>query len=111
LGGAATPGACASNRDDRFVLLRRGPARAPGEPTPLGYPAFTDAGATRVQRLMSDALARELLGTFAMARRLAGETAPRGSVRHARAQAPAYLALGVSDLDGHALPYRDRVID
>jgi hypothetical protein len=110
LGSAGAPGACTSVRDDRFVLLRRGPARAPGAPTPLGYPAAGDAGAARVQRLMSDEFTGELLRTYAMARRLAGVTAPRGSVRWARAEAPAYLVLGVSDLDDRQRPYRDRVI-
>ena len=110
LGGAGTPGACTSPRDDRFVLLRRLPGRAPGAPTPLGYPGPDDAGAARVQRLMSDEFAGELLRTFAMARRLAGQTAARGSVQSGRAQAPAYLALGASDLDERRRPYRDRVL-
>jgi hypothetical protein len=110
LGGAGAPGACTSSRDDRFVLLRRGPVRAPGTPTPLGYPARDDPGAARVQRLMSDELAGELLRTFAMARRLAAAPAACESVPIERAQAPAYLALGVSDLDDRRRPYRDRVI-
>jgi hypothetical protein len=44
-----------------------------------------------------------------MARRLVGATARRRSVARARAEAPPYLALGVSDLL-RARPYRDRVI-
>ena len=92
------------------MLLRRGPARAPGAPTPLGYPAPDDRGAARVQRLMSDELTGELLRTLAMARRMASTSASRESVLLDRAQAPAYLALGVSDLDDRRRPYRDRVI-
>ena len=68
-----------------------------------------DASAARVRRLMSDELSGELLRTFAMARRLAAETAPASSVRRARAEAPAYLALGTSDVY-RGLPYRDRVL-
>ena len=98
----AAPGACGSPRDDRFILLRRGP-RAPGAPTPLLTPAADDAGAARVRRLMSDGFVGELLRTLAMTRRLTGATA-------ARADAAPIVALGISDLyDGQ--PYRDREID
>ncbi|HET6150337.1 MAG TPA: hypothetical protein VFH68_22550 [Polyangia bacterium] len=104
----AAPGGCGSSRDDRFVLLRRGP-RAPDSPTALFYPARDDAGAARVRRLMSDAFAGELLRTLAMTRRLVDATAGRDSVRRARAATPTYLALGISDLFQNQ-PYRARQI-
>ncbi len=102
-----TPTGCSADRDDHFELVRRGEARAPGQPTPLFYARANDPEAARVLRLMSDELSGELLRTYAMARRLAGETAPASSVRSARAAMPPMLALGVSDLD-RGLPYRDR---
>ena len=105
----AGPGGCGSPRDDRFVLLRRGP-RAPDAPTALLYPAADDAGAARVRRLMSDGFASELLRTLAMTRRLAQTTAARDPRRRSSsAGSPPYLALGISDVF-HQRPYRDRQI-
>ncbi len=107
VGAAMAPTGCTVDSDDRFELLRRRDDRAPGEPTPLGYADASDTAAARVRRLMSDELSGELLRTFAMARRLAAETAPQRSARRALAAFPPYLALGVSDLD-RGVPYRDR---
>ena len=101
------PTGCSVDRDDSYELLRRCDDRAPGEPTPLRYAAGDDAGAARVRRLMSDELSGELLRTFAMARRLVAASAPRSSVRRARARSPLYVALGASDLD-RGRSYRDR---
>jgi len=109
IGGALAPGGCSVDRDDRYELLRRREDRAPGEPTPLRYAAGDDASAARVRRLMSDEMSGELLRTFAMARRLVAETAPDSSARRARAEAPAYLALGTSDVY-RGVSYRDRVL-
>jgi len=101
----ASPGACGSARDDRFVLLRRGP-RAPDAPTSLLYPAADDAGAARVRRLMSDGFASELLRTLAMSRRLAARDPGH---RPGPTSLPPYLALGISDTFNDK-PYRDRQI-
>lgn len=109
LAAGAALGGCRWAHDDRFVLLRRAPERAAGAPTPLLLASADDLGAARVRRLMSDRFAGELLLTLAMVRRLVGATAPRGSVARARAEAPAYVALGVSDLYRER-PYRERVI-
>jgi hypothetical protein len=109
IGGALAPGGCSVDRDDHYELLRRREDRVAGEPTPLRYAAGDDASAARVRRLMSDELSGELLRTFAMARRLIAETAPASSVQRARVQAPAYVALGTSDVY-RGLPYRDRAL-
>ena len=107
--GAIAHVGCAVQRDDGFVLLRRNPQRAAGEPTPLFHAASDDPAAMRVRRLLSDGFAAELLRTYAMTRRLVQQTAPPGSVRRTRADAPVYVALGISD-DDRGWPYRDRLI-
>ena len=104
----AAPGGCGSSRDDRFVLLRRGP-RVPDGPTTLFYPAGDDAGAARVRRLMSDGFASQLLRTLAMTRRLVDANAGRDPAPRASAAAPPYVALGISDLFQEQ-PYRARQI-
>jgi hypothetical protein len=96
-------------RDDAYVVVRRAATRADGEPTKLEYPAAGDAGQQRVRYLMATGFPSELLRTFAMTRRFVERTAPEGSVTHARATAPLYLALGTDDTF-HDAPYRDRII-
>jgi hypothetical protein len=102
LGSSAT-------RDDAYVVVRRETTRPDGQPTKLVYPAAHDAAQMGVRFLMAGGFPAELLRTFGMTRRFVERTAPDGSVVHARATAPLYLALGVDDTF-HDTPYRDRVI-
>jgi hypothetical protein len=96
-------------RDDAYVVVRRAAARADGEPTKLEYPDAHDPGLAGVRFLMARGFPAELLRTFAMTRRFVERTAPDGSVVHARATAPLYLALGVDDTFRDT-PYRDRIL-
>jgi hypothetical protein len=91
VGGCATP-------DDGYVLLRRQPVRPDGAPTVLTYAAPNDAGAPLARRLLAGGFGAELLRTYAMAKRFAGQTDPT------------YVALGVSDMYQEK-PYRDRVLE
>jgi hypothetical protein len=98
-----------AERDDAYVVVRRAPSRADGQPTKLAYPEPDDPAQIDVRYLMASGFPAELLRTFAMTRRFVERTAPSGSVTRARATAPLYLALGTNDTF-HDVPYRDRIL-
>lgn len=95
--------------DDGYWLLRREEQRLGGTPARFSFASAGDPAAIRVRALLGSGFPAELLRTLAMARRFAARTAAPGSTVHRRAQAPTYVALGVSDrIRGEVL--RDRVL-